>query len=199
MDKISEPAAPAVTPSDALVAAGHAGPTAGDQAAAAKGFRYELMRSAIYHDIRADWLGRANRWSLFLTLILGSGAVAALGAQLPTLGQVSGLFVAAVSALSLVWDFSGQARTHTDLKRQFYRLLADLEDGVPPEKVRAQERRLFAEEPPALRVVMAMAENWAGGAIYGDDFDRHRIGFFRRATAHFFPWADAAFQPSRKP
>lgn len=198
MPKISDHAPPAADAAPGTdIAAGHAGPAAGDQAAAEKGFQFELMRSAIYHDIRADWLGRANRWSLFWTLILGSGAVAALGAQMPTLGQISGLAVAAVSALSLVWDFSGQARTHTDLKRQFYRLLADLEEGVPAEKIRAQERRLFAEEPPALRIVMATAENWAGGAIYGDAFPRHRIGFFRRATGHLLPWAGATFEQDR--
>lgn len=198
MGKISEPAPTTDTPPGTDAAPGYTGPAAGDQTATAQGFRFELMRSAIYHDIRADWLGRANRWSLFWTLILGSGAVAALGAQLPTLGQISGLGVAVISALSLVWDFSGQARTHSDLKRQFYGLLADLEEGLPAEKIRAQERRLFAEEPPALRVVMATAENWAGGAIYGNNFPRHRIGFFRRATGQLLPWAGAAFDQNRR-
>ncbi len=43
--------------------------------------------------------------------------------------KVAALSVAATGALALVFDLAGQARTHLEMKRRAYQILADLERG----------------------------------------------------------------------
>lgn len=134
--------------------------------------RFDLLRSALYHDMRETFLMRAHRLSLFAIVLLGSGAIAGFGAQYPLAGQVAGLLVAVISGAQLVWDFAGAAKDHDVLRRRFYELLADA--GAKDADVSALTSlmtRIFADEPPVRHRTNRRAHNRAGKNMYGNDFN----------------------------
>ena len=113
--------------------AGHIGAentgSAGGPATEVDRLRFDLLRSALYHDMRQTLLLRVHRILTFLNLLAGSAAIAAFGATFPIVGIGAGLMVAVISAAQLTWDFGGTSGRHTDLRRRFYALLAELERG----------------------------------------------------------------------
>lgn len=182
---------------------GDAGRTPGDQAAAAlKAVQFELLRNANYHDDRLRWHSRLSRWSNFLTLILGTSAFAGLvgesawmsGAAALTVAGGAAISVAVVSGLTLVFDFGGHARTHLELKRSAFQVLSRLEAGdIAVQRARSELILMFAEEPPEMRAVTALAENNAGRTIYGDDFDFRPMRWHQRFFRHLHPFTTANF------
>ncbi|WP_045319830.1 hypothetical protein [Limimaricola cinnabarinus] len=175
---------------------GDQGNASGDQAPAAKVDlqRFELLRSALYHEDREDWYGRISRVTTFIVLLLGSGAVAAFGASYEIVGQLAGLAIATLSGASLVWDMSGRMQTHAVLKRRFFWLMADLERGRALEEVTAEATMIYADEPPAMCAVNSVAHNRAGRNTYGSDYDRVELRWYQRRFRHW-----AAFRSLEEP
>ncbi|OIQ38090.1 MAG: hypothetical protein BM560_20090 [Roseobacter sp. MedPE-SWde] len=135
--------------------------------------RFDLLYSALYHDGRQIYWLRIHRLCLFVTILLGSGAIAAFGAEYPVLGQFSGIAVALLSAAQLVWDFGSRARDHNDLRRRFYILLGETEDdrcNIPD--IRRRMTVVYADEPPINERARKRAHNQAGESLFGDDFDQ---------------------------
>ncbi|GAB5432211.1 MAG: hypothetical protein EpisKO_15810 [Epibacterium sp.] len=155
--------------------------------------KFEALRSALYHDMCETRLARLHRFLTFLTVLGGSGAVVALGAEgievswigSVTLGQVFGIAIAAIASIQLVWDFSGAARDHRELRRKFYALLARLERAeVFPDEVSSEMVLLYAEEPGLRKRINRLAHNQAGRSIYGDGSFRKERAFFIQAVAN---------------
>ncbi|GGG77803.1 hypothetical protein GCM10011415_28390 [Salipiger pallidus] len=139
--------------------------------------KFDLLRSALYHDLRETKLKRVHRILVFANLLAGSGAIAAFGYQFPVVGQVAGVFVAAISSAQLVWDYAGAARDHADMRRRFYGLLADTEcpaEEIPVLDLRSRMVLIYADEPPMVRKTNEIAHDQAGEALFGDDFSRLR-------------------------
>lgn len=135
--------------------------------------RFDVLYSALYHDSQQLRWQRAHRILLFITILLGSSAIAAFGAQYPLLGQTSGALVATISAAQLVWDFGSRARDHHDLKRRFYALLAETEcEPCDIPEIRHRMTAIYADEPPINDKVRRAAHNQAGESLFGDDFER---------------------------
>ncbi len=135
--------------------------------------RFDLLRSALYHDMRETFLMRVHRISLFTLVLLGSGAIAGFGADRPEIGQAAGLLVAVISAAQLVWDFAGAARDHGALRRRFYDLLADAgQRDVDISAIESAMTRVFADEPPVRHRTNRRAHNRAGRNMFGNDFER---------------------------
>ncbi|WP_298494553.1 hypothetical protein [uncultured Maritimibacter sp.] len=152
---------------------GTKGPAAGHPSAApVTELRFDLLRSATYHDLCQRNLARLHRFLQFLTVLLGSAAIAAFGSQFPIFGQAAGIAVAAIAAAQLVWDFGGLARTHGDLRRRFFTLLSEHEGGAPDADVMARLTMIYADEPPVIRRLNRRAHNHAGMTLYGDDFTK---------------------------
>jgi len=146
--------------------------TTGDTAEKVDTLRFDLMHSAIYHDLRARWFGRLYRLSLYVVVVLGSGAVAALAQNWPLLAQIAGVLVTLISAAHLVFDWANVHRCHTDLKCEFYDLLADLEAGHDAQAIKARLPLLWAKEPAEHIQTANRAHNRAGQSLYGDDFNK---------------------------
>lgn len=161
-------AACCTTPSN--VAAGNGDKGASAIGEAAKGIdelRFQLLRSALYHDmLNAKW-ARVHRLLTFFSVLLSTAAVAAFGGSWPWIGQIGGVAVAVISTVQLVWDFSSLSVRHGDLRRRFYELLADLDDGVAPDAIRAKLPRIFPDEPAISDDVNRRAHNMAGESVYG--------------------------------
>ncbi|SDE90925.1 hypothetical protein [Limimaricola pyoseonensis] len=163
------------------------GDAAGHQAASATVDlqRFELLRSALYHEDREDWYGRYSRMITFIVLLLGSSAVAAFGADHEIFGQIAGAMIAVLSGIALVWDMGGRMQAHAVLKRRFFWLMAEIERGRAPHAIMAEATLIYADEPPAMCAVNAVAHNRAGRNIYGDDFDRVALCWRQRTFRHW--------------
>lgn len=150
------------------------GPTtkSGATKIATDNLEFDLLHSAIYHDLRESWFDRVGRWFLFVTIVLGSGAASAFVAQYPLAGQIASLLVATIGALSLVFNFTGRARDHRDLKRRSYDLLAVFKVDPNNPTIRANLTKLYADEPPVEQRVNLKAHNLAGASLFGDDFNK---------------------------
>ena len=152
---------------------GKQGTTAGSEAAeGVKELQFELLRSALYHDILQRRFMRVHKGLQFLIIVLGSAAVWAIGGQFPIYGQIAGVIIALAGAADLVWDYGGTARDHGALRRQFYDLLTELERSGDVASVRARIPAIYAIEPPTHDRTNHRAHNKAGLSVYGDDFTR---------------------------
>jgi hypothetical protein len=116
-------------------------------------------------------LDRWNRWFNFAVILLGATAMSDFmrHAGLDALQGVIGAAVAAVGAAQLVFDFGGKARDHQSLQRDYYHLLAEIEEKIDANKSDiarwwAQMTRIAGDEPPMLRALDAKAFNDALGA-----------------------------------
>ncbi|MFD1913828.1 hypothetical protein [Halodurantibacterium flavum] len=174
-------------------AAGADGGTTADPSTSIGGAEFDLLRSALYHDMRASWFGALHRASLFVTILLGSGTVAVMGADQPFFAILTGFAVAVVSAASLVWDFSGRARDHMELKRRFYTLLSQLEAGTSGRDIGPQMTLIYADEPAIFYGVNAIAHNAAVSSLYGDGGRRLAVPRVRGLLRHMLPSSAANF------
>jgi hypothetical protein len=147
-------------------------PTGSTPSKAIEDLRFDLLRSALYHDMRQSGLLRAHRILLFLTILLGSGAIAAFGAEFPLIGQAAGVAVAVLGTASLVWDYGGVSKDHALLRQRFYALLSGLETGADVHTTKSEMTLIFADEPPVIYRVNQRAHNRAGESLFGDDFTK---------------------------
>lgn len=151
---------------------GHTRPTAGSTSTEIELLEFELLRSAFYHDACERMLMGWHKWMTFGTLVLGSSAAISFTASYPLAGQIAGLLVAVFGAMQLVFDHAGIARTHGDLRRQFYDLMADLEAGAEQAAIRSKMTKSYADEPPTRKRQLDLAHDRAGTSLFGDDFFR---------------------------
>ncbi|TXN63728.1 hypothetical protein FV232_22550, partial [Methylobacterium sp. WL30] len=82
------------------------------------------FRNARYHEDREGFYSALGRWSNFTGIILGSAAFAGGVASSPVLAIIGGSLAAIISAGRLVFDFSGKAKNHLDLRKSFLDILA---------------------------------------------------------------------------
>lgn len=125
---------------------------------------FNVLRNALYHTARRKSLERLNRIFNFLVIILGA---AAMGDVLDTVGIAfywPAFLVTLIGSAQLVFDFGGASRDHRDLQREYYNLLAEIEEQTEPKaefiaEWRGRMFRITANEPPTLRAVDAKAFN----------------------------------------
>lgn len=132
--------------------------------------RFNVLRNALYHTARRRSLERLNRIFNFLIVVLGTAAASSMveGLQVPT--YFTGMAIAIVGALQLVYDFGRQARDHQTLQRDYYDLLADIEKGVDADvnccaEWQSKMIKITANEPPILRAIDAKSYNDAIDAV----------------------------------
>lgn len=156
--------------------------------------QFNLLRSALYHDEREQVLAWRSRFSNFLTIILGSSVFAALAEQVDWAAMAAAGLTVVIGAAALVYDYAGGARDHRDLKRRFYELLAETDEDDAD--LRAIARRMalaYADEPPVMYALNAVAHNRAGEALFADDFARLQIGWFARTLRHLVAFRAQSF------
>lgn len=164
--------------------------------------RFQALRNALYHKSRQrrlEWWARAAN---LVTILLGSAAAAkAFGLGGPSTEILIGFFVAAVGALQLVYDWSSKARTHEFLQRRFYEVLAKIEEadsGVISkgelQRFNAELIRIYADEPPTLRALDAVAYNEALDSLGGAKGDRLVLSAWQSLWKHCYAFAETHFE-----
>ncbi len=149
--------------------------------------KHTALRNALYHAARRGFLDSVNRIFNFAVIIGGTSYAAdiAAGAYIVTIGFA----VAGIGALQLVFDFSGRARDHQILQQRYYAVLATLEESRHPTeddcaRWNADLLRIYADEPPTLRALDAIADNQATCAILGGDKPRMKVTLWQSVTRH---------------
>ncbi|MBO0734685.1 MAG: hypothetical protein J2P49_10310 [Methylocapsa sp.] len=159
--------------------------------------RFDLLRNAIYHTARRQFLDRCMRITNFFVIILGASAATDLMSR-----HVGAKWLAAAAAivatLQLVADFAVSARDHGYLQRRCYELLSELESLEPNEEqkiasIRAKLTILYGEEPPQMRALDAIAYNAACDSI-GKSNARVKIDFLHSLLRHICPFNGTEFE-----
>lgn len=142
------------------------------------------------------FLGRLVRFFSFFTLMSGLGTVAALAGKLPDWAKVDPAVIAAatsgVGAIQLVFGFTRLENQHADLRKQFLRLLSEM-DGADYPAIMKKARALLTGEPPGYIAVNALAYN-AAQRRFDRPFEYNlRVRLWQRVTRHVFRFSGTDF------
>ena len=103
--------------------------------------------------------------------------------------------VTLAATLDLAFNVDGSARLHASLKHRVYALLAQAEEGeIPIEKLREQAALVYADEPPCMHAVNAVAYNGAMLASGRPEKYLFKIGWWHRFWRNVFAFASAEFK-----
>lgn len=158
--------------------------------------KFNVLRNALYHTARRMHFERWNRVFNFVVVLLGATAMSDFMSRLGIGVAYAGAAIAFVGAIQLVFDFGRMARDHQQLQRDYYNLLADIEESTEPSDTdyalwHARMIRITADEPPVLRAIDAKAYNDALGAMEDIGFspdERLYIPFLHRVFSNIIPF-----------
>lgn len=133
---------------------------------------FKLLFGALCHGAAEVSSMRKHRVFTATTLVLGSGAAIAIGAQHPAVAQAMGILVSVIGAAQLVCDFGRVGRDHAFMRQRYYELLSELERGGDEASISASMTALYGMEPPVSSRLQRAAHNQAGRSLYGEDFNK---------------------------
>jgi hypothetical protein len=156
--------------------------------------RFEATRNAIYHAARRRFFELLSRFLSFLVVVSGTVAVGNLinwDVKWPAAGA------AVIGAMQLVFDFNGRARLHENLQRRYFEIIAKIEKILTPTEqevadLKSEMNLLYADEPPPMRALDAIAYNKACDSL-GCPEGRRAINPWQWALQHFYSFPDTEF------
>ena len=152
---------------------------------------FGIRRSIRYHAKRQAFYEGWERWTTFLTLLLGSGTVA-LAVQKSSIGAaVVGFAVSVISGAKLVWAFGIKAGKHSQFVRDFTRLEKELRGDTSKEtvlKVTHERLTIEADEPPQRQALSVLCHNELAQAMGSSREEMYKVNPFRRLTANYYNW-----------
>lgn len=167
-------------------------------------FQFNCLRNARYHEERERFFLRLRRFGSFFVVLLGSASFTSILVTVPRftsfvtpegVGLIASLIVTLAALFDLVFDLSGMANRHSTLKRSAYDLLAQsLDESRPIERLQEQLIRNYADEPPTMHAVSAMAYNEAMAAFGHPPHLQFKIGKWHRRLRNYFSFASATFE-----
>lgn len=162
------PAAPA--PAQAHSDAGGQGRTSSAPKAAPtlNQVRFKCLMNAQYHAAREAFLDGVHRWMMFAVIVFGAAAVVDAFRDALWIKGVFGAGAAVLGALDLAFDLSNRARNHALLRRRYYELLGDVDEGrMSLVAADACLARLNGEEEPAYHALLNACSEAANIMVYG--------------------------------
>lgn len=160
---------------------------------------FNALRNALYHTARRQRLELWSRMTNFAVIVGGASAVVDV-ARDSDAGVWIGLAIAIIGASQLVFDFSGRARTHELLQKQYYSIMSSLKEQDSPDrifraKMEGEMLRIAGEEPPTYRALDAIAYNEACDALHGLEGQKHRlkVRWWQSITAHLIHHNNVSF------
>lgn len=125
---------------------------------------YRAELSSLYHQKRERFFELLDKSAKAVSVFGGSAALLKAGSQ--TVIIYLGVLITFVSVTALVFGFSERARRHSDLKRRYRILIAEImacgEDDFYDQNIRSWNEKLFlieAEEPPTLSMLVRECQN----------------------------------------
>jgi hypothetical protein len=154
-------------------------------------FQSRCLRNARYHEDRERFFAKWHKSTMFVVVAAGAASLVPLEKTywiLPAIITLAGL-------VDLVFDVSGKARLHASLRRRIYDLLAQAENGASDIcKLHEEAIGVYADEPPCMHAVNALAYNGAMAA-----FDRPpkfylKLSWHQRFFRNFWAFAETEFK-----
>lgn len=147
--------------------------------------QHNALLNSRYHADREAFFDAWDRYITFGLLLTGGAAFLKIFGDA---AQTTGAAVLTIFALArIVFEIGKKARLHSDLRRRYFEVSAQLEEGnTSPQEANAEMMRISGKEPPIYCAVHALAENWATTAIYSDEKKIPcRVGWFASVTRHW--------------
>jgi hypothetical protein len=127
---------------------------------------------------------------MFVVVASGTAALSPLQTSFPIILPVITTFA---GLSDLVFDVSGSARLHGALRKQFFTLFAEIGPESNIEEANKHMEAIYADEPPIIHGVNALAYNTAMTAFGRSKRNFIVIGWWRRLTRHILPASSDAF------
>lgn len=159
---------------------------------------FDALRNAIYHSTRRGFFDGLSRFLSFVIVAAGATAVVGLTDDLFVRAEYFAAVAALAGLLQLVFDFGGKARIHEFLQRRFYELAAEMAETpeatqLDVEKWAGQLRRLYAEEPPPMRALDAIAYNAALDSLGRRQDHRLVVRWWHTLASQWWPFNHTSF------
>lgn len=165
------------------------------------GLLFELVMGALYHRARTNWFAGLYRGGLFLNILLGTSAAAAIARAGDTGAAATAIAAAMVTAANLAFDFAGQARRHNECRRTYHDLAAELEELGPDHpcaRLRARMIRASGEEPATFEAALCEAFNGAIRSLGRDRDGEFVLSRGQNIFRHLWPQRGTVIRTRRE-
>jgi len=161
--------------------------------------KFDALRNAIYYASRRRFFELLSRFLSFCVVFSGTAAVANVTQWDPRLPAAG---AAVIGALQLVFDFNGRARIHENLQRRYFELIAqiDSENEINADKLAKWKSTLsliYAEEPPPMRALDAIAYNKACDSL-GKSDGRLYVNPLQSLLSQFYSFPNTHFRSAER-
>ena len=134
------------------------------------GLEDDAERCSRYHQRRRAHYDLMHRVLMFFVIVSGSASFAQIAGH----PDVFGALAAACGAIDLLWGVSDKARDHEMLHRRFMDVLIRIKQIAEPSaewarQIHTELSAIYADEPPAYRVLNADCHNQVAQARLGKD------------------------------
>lgn len=153
-------------------------------------FQIECLKNARYHEDREVFFARLHKLTM-LVAVLGGTATFAFVSQF----KLFAALIAIAGVVDLVFDVSGKARLHAALRRRVYDVMAQAENANRDlSELKEQAARIYADEPPCMHAVNALAYNAAMQAFGRPEKYQFPVSGWHRAFRHWWPFTADDFK-----
>ncbi|WP_417691800.1 hypothetical protein [Roseibium sp.] len=148
--------------------------------------RFDCLVNSRYHEDREAHYSRIHRFLMFFIVVSGAAAISQVLESVPYAAETSTAMAAVAGLIDLVFGVSEKAKQHAMLRWRVLSILADLEaKEVDVQTLRHKLAAIFADEPPTMYTVQALAENGAIRAMGMDQRKLYKISAWRKALRHW--------------
>jgi len=161
--------------------------------------RFDLIRNATYHGARRLFFAKWNRYFNFVIVLIGTAIVTQLSGEfhVQNAAEIFGALTTLVATFQLVFDFGAKASEHAYLQKRYFELLAELErkphaDEAELAEIRSRMITLYADEPPMMMALEAVAYNTTAKSL-GKDDGLLKIGFWQSVLKNVIAFNNAEF------
>lgn len=161
---------------------------------------FGVRRSVRYHTHRRKFFDKLKVWADFLVIVSGGTVVGLATAEVKNAWTIGfGAFIGIIGSFDLVVGFSGRARDHHDLAKEFSELereMTAVDERTEKELKRLTNRRLQIEEeePPILQVLNCYCHNELVKALGHPEAQRTGITFLQSVFKQWFDWFPASLE-----
>ncbi|MCX5495775.1 hypothetical protein OSH11_13760 [Kaistia dalseonensis] len=167
--------------------AGRAKATAPAGLSSREKLQINLTRNGLYHEDRERFYDGVQRWTMFLVVVAGSAAVFNLAAMNVAVASIVAAATTALGLVDLVFNVSGKARIHGELRLLSFTLLGELDAGGDEVSINSRLIASYGKEPVSNGTVGALAYNNAMNAYGRPVAATFYISPQRRFWRHFLP------------
>ena len=167
--------------------------------------RFDLIRNATYHGARRLFFSKWNKLFNFVIVLIGTAIATQLSGELhvKNAAEIFGGLTTLVATFQLVFDFGTKASDHAYLQRRYFELLAELERKPHAEEtvlfeIRSKMTTLYADEPPMMMALEAVAYNTTAKSL-GKDDGLLKIGFWQTLLKNVVAFNNSEFPREQPP